>query len=197
MAQTTPLASETHEGSRPSWLGTHSAGEVMAAALAVELARPEVDVRGAVAVHPALRLSAVRAGVAGVERDALCPSERHPSDPRRHEADRPAHPWTTLSNTRAHPLTPLSSHRQQAQSVASQRHKGVGGHRHQGSLSAAVRAPSFFAKRSRPTFPCSSDEGTRGRARGGGKRAGILTKNCEHGWWISRLTGSKIEQLES
>eukprot|EP00961_Rhodomonas_salina_P136393 1835147-Rhodomonas_salina.2 len=44
--------------------GAHGAREVMAGALAVELARAEVDVAGAVAVHPALRLKAVGAGVA-------------------------------------------------------------------------------------------------------------------------------------
>ena len=47
------------------------AGEVMARALAVELAGAEVDVRGAVAVHPRLGLDAVGAGVAGVEGDRL------------------------------------------------------------------------------------------------------------------------------
>eukprot|EP00290_Baffinella_frigidus_P027793 CAMPEP_0180232394 /NCGR_PEP_ID=MMETSP0987-20121128/27444_1 /TAXON_ID=697907 /ORGANISM="non described non described, Strain CCMP2293" /LENGTH=99 /DNA_ID=CAMNT_0022197993 /DNA_START=538 /DNA_END=835 /DNA_ORIENTATION=- len=49
---------------------THSAVEVVAGALAVELPRAEVDVRGAVAVHPALRLGAVGAGVASVEVDS-------------------------------------------------------------------------------------------------------------------------------
>ena len=47
------------------------AGEVVARALAVELAGAEVDVRGAVAVHPRLGLKAVGAGVAGVESDGL------------------------------------------------------------------------------------------------------------------------------
>ena len=43
----------------------------MAGTLAVELARAEVDVRGAVAVHPRLGLKAVGAGIAGVEGDGL------------------------------------------------------------------------------------------------------------------------------
>ena len=49
--------------------GGHVQGavEVVARALAVELAGTEVDVRGAVAVHPRLGLKAVGAGVAGVE----------------------------------------------------------------------------------------------------------------------------------
>jgi hypothetical protein len=47
------------------------AGEVVAGALAVELAGAEVDVRGAVAVDPRLGLKAVGAGVAGVEGDRL------------------------------------------------------------------------------------------------------------------------------
>jgi hypothetical protein len=49
--------------------GGHVKGavEVVARALAVELAGAEVDVRGAVAVHPRLGLKAVGAGVAGVE----------------------------------------------------------------------------------------------------------------------------------
>ena len=49
--------------------GGHVEGavEVVARALAVELAGAEVDVRGAVAVHPGLGLKAVGAGVAGVE----------------------------------------------------------------------------------------------------------------------------------
>ena len=53
--------------------GGHVEGavEVVAGALAVELAGAEVDVRGAVAVHPRLRLDAVGAGVAGVEGDRL------------------------------------------------------------------------------------------------------------------------------
>ena len=50
---------------------THSAVEVVAGTLAVELARAEVDVRRAVAVLPALRLGAVGAGVAGVEGNRL------------------------------------------------------------------------------------------------------------------------------
>jgi len=50
---------------------THGAVEVVARALAVELAGAEVDVRGAVAVHPRLGLKAVGAGVAGVESDGL------------------------------------------------------------------------------------------------------------------------------
>jgi hypothetical protein len=44
---------------------------VVAGPLAVELARAEVDVRGAVAVHPRLGLKAVGAGIAGVEGDGL------------------------------------------------------------------------------------------------------------------------------
>jgi hypothetical protein len=44
---------------------------VVARALAVELAGAEVDVRGAVAVHPRLGLEAVGAGIAGVEGDGL------------------------------------------------------------------------------------------------------------------------------
>ena len=44
---------------------------VVARALAVELAGAEVDVRGAVAVHPRLGLKAVGAGIAGVEGDGL------------------------------------------------------------------------------------------------------------------------------
>ena len=51
--------------------GTYSAEVVVAGALAVELAGAEVDVRGAVAVHPRLGLEAVGAGVAGVEGDGL------------------------------------------------------------------------------------------------------------------------------
>ena len=49
--------------------GGHVEGavEVVARALAVELAGAEVDVRGAVAVHPRLGLKTVGAGVAGVE----------------------------------------------------------------------------------------------------------------------------------
>ena len=53
--------------------GGHVEGarEVVAGALAVELARAEVDVRGAVAVHPRLGLKAVGTGIAGVESDGL------------------------------------------------------------------------------------------------------------------------------
>ena len=53
--------------------GGHVEGavEVVAGALAVELAGAEVDVGGAVAVHPGLGLKAVGAGVAGVEGDGL------------------------------------------------------------------------------------------------------------------------------
>ena len=55
--------------SRSKSASTHSAREVVAGALAVELAGAEVDVRGAVAVDPRLGLEAVGAGVAGVEGD--------------------------------------------------------------------------------------------------------------------------------
>jgi len=53
--------------------GGHVEGavEVVARALAVELAGAEVDVGGAVAVHPGLGLKAVGAGIAGVEGDGL------------------------------------------------------------------------------------------------------------------------------
>ncbi len=49
--------------------GGHVEGakKIVARALAVELAGAEVDVRGAVAVHPRLGLKAVGAGIAGVE----------------------------------------------------------------------------------------------------------------------------------
>ena len=47
----------------------------MARALAVELAGAEVDVRGAVAVHPRLGLEAVGAGVASVEGNRLKEAE--------------------------------------------------------------------------------------------------------------------------
>ena len=53
--------------------GGHVEGavEVVARALAVELAGAEVDVGGAVAVHPGLGLEAVGASIAGVEGDRL------------------------------------------------------------------------------------------------------------------------------
>ena len=64
---------------------THSAVEIVAGTLAVELARAEVDVRRAVAVLPALRLDAVGAGVASVEGNRLstskCQKTRSPRPP--------------------------------------------------------------------------------------------------------------------
>jgi len=51
------------------------AREVVTGALAVELARAEVDVRGAVAVDPRLGLKAVGAGITRVECDRLKESE--------------------------------------------------------------------------------------------------------------------------
>ncbi len=50
---------------------TYRAPEVVAAALAVELASTVVDVGGAVAVHPRLRDKASRASVAGVKSNRL------------------------------------------------------------------------------------------------------------------------------
>jgi hypothetical protein len=50
---------------------THSAEVIVAGALAVELASTEVDVGGAVAVHPRLRDEASRASIAGVESNRL------------------------------------------------------------------------------------------------------------------------------
>ena len=50
---------------------THSAVVIVAGALAVELAGTEVDVRGAVAVHPGLGNKASGAGIAGVEGNRL------------------------------------------------------------------------------------------------------------------------------
>ena len=61
---------------------THSAEVIVAGALAVELASTEVDVRGAVAVHPGLGNKASRAGVAGVESNRLENGE-HGDDPDR------------------------------------------------------------------------------------------------------------------
>ena len=49
----------------------HGAEVIVARALAVELASTEVDVGGAVAVHPRLRHKASRAGIAGVESNRL------------------------------------------------------------------------------------------------------------------------------
>jgi hypothetical protein len=66
--------------------GGHVEGavEVVAGALAVELAGAEVDVRGAVAVHPRLGLEAVGAGVAGVEGNCTSiSSTAHTSTPAR------------------------------------------------------------------------------------------------------------------
>ena len=53
--------------------GGHVEGarEIVARPLAIKFARAEIDVRGAVAIHPRLRLKAVGAGIAGVESDGL------------------------------------------------------------------------------------------------------------------------------
>jgi len=67
---TTLQRSECH-GNMSRARETYSAREVVAGTLAIELAGAEVDVRGAVAVHPRLGLKAVGAGVAGVEGDRL------------------------------------------------------------------------------------------------------------------------------
>lgn len=59
-------------GDTRGWLfGTDSAVVVVARALSVELAGTEVDVRGAVAVHPALGDGARRSSIAGIKGDGL------------------------------------------------------------------------------------------------------------------------------
>ena len=50
---------------------THSAEVIVAGTLAIELASTEVDVGGAVAVHPRLRDKASRASIASVESNGL------------------------------------------------------------------------------------------------------------------------------
>ena len=75
------------------------AGEVVARTLAVELAGAEVDVGGAVAVHPRLGLDAVGAGVAGVEGDIFEDGEHSGTSMRKTAMTRGSEPSV---KTRAH-----------------------------------------------------------------------------------------------
>jgi hypothetical protein len=74
--------------------GGHVEGavEVVARALAVELAGAEVDVRSAVAVHPRLGLKAVGAGIAGVEGDGLEDGEHFCASQSSRREQRDTHP---------------------------------------------------------------------------------------------------------
>jgi len=66
---------------------------VVAGALAVELARAEVDVRGAIAIHPRLGLEAVGTSIAGVEGNRF--------QDREHDWERRAHRKSALHRAHA------------------------------------------------------------------------------------------------